>query len=170
MAPRRAPKAGKAAAPVNLAAPAWLKSAGPNLARKARVSTPGAANTGVRTELLLNDGDGVVENNATRWLNRGPLPHWIEFTWDQPVSVGAARIISGYYTGGGVTGAVEAFTLSWQDGSVWRELKTVRGNTLPAWSGTFPAATTTKVRLGITATREDTSRIWEVELYAPVAE
>jgi hypothetical protein len=167
---RRAPKAGKAAAPVNLATPAWLKSAGPNLARTARVTTPGTPNTGVRTELLLNDGDGVVENNATRWLNRAPLPHWIEFTWDQPVRVGAARIISGYYSGAGVTGAVEGFTLSWQEGAVWRELTTVRDNTMPAWSGTFPAVTTTKVRLGITATRENISRIWEVELYGPVTE
>jgi hypothetical protein len=167
---RRAPKSGKTPTPVNLAAPAWLKSAGANLARTARVTTPGAANTGLRTELLLNDGDGVVENNATRWLNRAPLPHWIEFTWDKPVRVGAARIVSGYYTDGGVTGPVEDFVLSWQDGPVWRELTTVRNNQLPAWSGTFPAAQTTRVRLGITATRENISRIWEVELYGPVTE
>lgn len=154
---------------IRAAAPAWLKEAGPNLARAAQVTTPGASTTGVRTELLLNDGRGLVEDNAGRWINRAPLPHWIEFTWAKPVRLGAARIISGYYSGGTVIASVEAFAFQWHDGNAWKAIPgaSVQDNKLPAWSGTFEAVETIRLRLGITATQDDISRIWEVELYAP---
>lgn len=166
---RRSPKSTKAAAPVALTAPAWLKMAGANLARTARVTIPGAPVEGVRTELLLNDGNGLVEDNGGRWVNRAPLPHWIEFTWPEPVNVGAARVISGYYTGQ-VVAPIEDFTFQWHDGSGWKDLPggNVRANKLPAWSGTFTAVETSRIRLGIHATKDDTSRIWEVEFYGPV--
>ena len=41
-------------------------------------------------------------------------------------------------------------------------------NTNPVWSGRFTSIETTRLRLTITATPGDISRIWEVELYAPV--
>jgi hypothetical protein len=157
--------------PGDFAAPAWLKAAGPNLARTARVTTPGAPPTGRQTALLLNDGNGLVTDNAARWLNRAPLPHWIEFAWDHTVRLGAARIISGYYHGGTVDAPIRDFTLQWHDGTTWKDIPgaAARDNRLPAWSGTFGAVETTRLRLGITATQDDTSRIWEVELYAPPA-
>jgi hypothetical protein len=35
-------------------------------------------------------------------------PHWIELAWDRPVKLGAARIISGYNSGGHIVGPLEA--------------------------------------------------------------
>lgn len=155
--------------PPALAEPAWLKNAGPNLARTARVSTPGAAAAGLRTEVLLNDGNGLVTDNTARWISKAPLPHWIEFAWDAPVRLGAARIVSGYFTGGAVIAPVRDFQFQWHDGIAWRDLPRAgaRGNDRPAWAATFDAVETRRVRLGITAAKDDTSRIWEVELFGP---
>ena len=153
------------------ASPLWLKTAGANLARTARVTISGAPPAGVRTELRLTDGNGRVEDNDARWINRAPLPHLIEFSWDTPVNVGAARLISGYYTGGKVEAPIQDFTLQWQDGTTWRDIPgaSIRDNTQPAWAGTFATTKTTRLRLCITATKDDTSRLWEVEFYAPPA-
>ena len=166
---RRPSTSASPAKPVNLTAPAWLKAAGANFARTARVTTPGAPKAGVQSELLLNDGNGLVEDNSARWINHAPLPHWIEFTWASPVRLGAARIISGYYSGGAVIAPVQDFTFQWHDGTAWKDIPgtAIKDNKLPAWSGTFNAVETTRIRLGITATKDDISRIWEVELYAP---
>ena len=157
------------AAPVNLAAPAWLKTAGANLARAARVTTCDATKSGGETQRLLNDGVARVEDNAGRWICRDPLPHWIEFTWDAPVRLGAARIISGYTSGGAVIEPIRDFTFQWHDGAAWKDIPgaAVKNNQQPAWAGTFDAVTATRLRLVITATKGDTSRIWEVEVYAP---
>jgi hypothetical protein len=154
---------------VNLPAPAWLKTAGPNLARTARVTIPGAPTGGVRTELLLTDGNGLVEDNAARWVNPAPLPHLVDFNWDSPVRIGAARIVSGYHRNGTVEAPIRDFSLQWHDGITWKDVPgaTIRGNTLAAWSRTFDAVDTSHLRLRITATPGDISRIWEVEFYAP---
>jgi hypothetical protein len=156
--------------PVRLVAPEWLKNAGVNLARSARITIPGAPQSGVKTELLLNDGEGLVENNSTRWVHRGSLPHWIEFTWEKPVLIGAARIISGYHADGAVTASVEDFVFQWHDGAGWKDIPSasIHDNGQPAWAGTFKPVQSTKLRLGITATKDAISRIWEVELYGPV--
>jgi hypothetical protein len=150
--------------------PAWLARAGANLARTARVATPGATAGGLQTAALLNDGNGRIDDNSARWVNRAPLPHWVEFAWDQPVRVGAARIISGYQHGGVVDSPVQGFRLQWHDGSGWRDIpgSEVRNNRQVDWSGTFGTVETRRLRLGVTATKDDTSRLWEVELYAPV--
>lgn len=168
---RRAARPATPLKQIALATPAWLKTAGDNLARTARVSISGAPTAGVRTELLLNDGNGRVEENEGRWIYREPLPHWIELTWPSAVRIGAARVISGYNSGGAVIAPVEDFAFQWHDGNEWKDISgaAIRGNKLPAWAGTFDAVQTTRIRLGITATQNDTSRIWEVELYAPPA-
>jgi len=159
----------KAPAPVRLAQPAWLRDAGPNLARTARVTTADASETGVRFELLLNDGRAAVQDNATRWLNRGPLPHWIEFTWDQPVELGAARIISGYNSGGAVEAPIRDFGFQWYGDGAWKDVLggVVSGNQSPAWAARFKPVYTARLRLGITAAKDGISRVWEVELYGP---
>jgi hypothetical protein len=153
----------------NLPVPEWLKEAGVNLARSARIATPGAPKSDVKTELLLNDGNARVEDNSARWIDKAPLPHWIEFTWDQPVRLGAARIVSGYFTGGAVVAPIRDFKFQRYDGTTWKDIPgaAVKDNKLAAWSGTFETVEIARLRLGITATQDDISRIWEVELYAP---
>lgn len=153
---------------VRLSVPDWLKSAGVNLARGASVSVPGASDAAVKSHLLLNDGIGKVDDNNTRWVQRAPLPHVVELRWDQPVELGAARTVSGYHTGQTVSAPIRDFSLEWFDGAVWRPmLSPVRHNTDPAWSARFPSVRTRAVRLTVTATQNDISRIWEIEFYAP---
>ena len=164
-------RARKAAPAVKSPPPSWLKDAGANLARTTRATTPGAQKGAVRTELLLNDGNGLVEDNNTRWISKAALPHHIEFTWEKPVRLGAARIISGYNHGGVLTGPLSDFTLQWHDGTAWQDIPDARvtANRQIAWSAPFTPVETTRLRLVITATPGGTSRIWEVELYAPPA-
>ena len=157
--------------PVNLAVPSWLKEAGDNFARTARVRTPDAPDTGIQTSLLLNDGNGNVQDNSARWVNRAALPHAIEFNWDKPVNLSATRIISGYYTGSSVVAPLSNFTLQWHDGTEWKDvLASVEANTNPAWAAVFPPVRTRQLRLLVTKTQNDISRIWEVEFYKPSTE
>jgi len=151
-----------------VSAPGWLAGAGPNLARAAEVSVPGGSQAG-HSPALLNDGKAEVTDNAGRWLSSGDPPHAVEFAWNEPVTLGAARIISGYYNSS-VYGAIGDFALQWHDGAEWKDVPgaTVKGNLDPYWSGTFPPVTTSKLRLWITETQIGVSRLWEVELYGPV--
>ncbi|MCP4783022.1 MAG: FAD-dependent oxidoreductase [Fuerstiella sp.] len=157
--------------PVRIATPSWLKEVGDNLARSARVSTPGTPTKGIQTSVLLNDGNGKVEDNSARWMNRANLPHTVEFTWDRPVELAAARIISGYYSGGTVIGPLQDFSLQWHDGTEWKNLlANVEANTNPAWSAQFSKVRTQRIRLLITKTVGNISRVWEVEFYGPSVE
>jgi hypothetical protein len=148
--------------PPAVAKPAWLATAGANLALTAKLSVPGGR--------LLNDGKADVADNSGRWVWEEELPHEIEFTWDKPVTVGAARIISGFYDGA-VIAPIGDFVLQWHDGVEWKEIPgaTAKGNRDPYWSRTFRSVTAAKIRLLVTKTHGDISRIWEVEFYGPVA-
>lgn len=149
--------------------PSWQANAGPNLARLAEASAPGGSSAGSSVR-LVNDGRADVTDNASRWLCNGPLPHALEFTWKEPVTVGAARIVSGYCDAT-VCGAISDFALQWHDGAEWKPIPraTVTTNLNPYWNGTFGPVTTPKLRLLVSKTRGDISRIWEVEFYGPVA-
>ena len=43
----------------------------------------------------------------------------------------------------------------------------VADNTDPAWSSQFPPIQTRRMRLLVTKTKDNISRIWEVEFYQP---
>ena len=105
-----------------LAQPKWLKKAGKNIARMAKVSASTGKADGIDQSVLLNDGNGKVEDNSARWLGKGNLPHIVEFQWDKPVEIGAARIISGRTNGARVLDAVSHFKLQHHDGETWREV------------------------------------------------
>jgi len=161
------PRPKTAFAPI-VSVPAWLAQAGPNLARAAEVSVPGDSREGC-SPALLNDGKIDGADNDGRWLSAPEVPHAIEFAWKEPVSIGAARIVSGYFTGT-VSAPISDFVIQWHDGAEWRDIPgaAVTGNQEPSWNRTFPPVKTAKIRLWITRTQIDISRIWEVELYGPV--
>ena len=158
--------------PVAIVQASWLGRAGQNLARSAAVSTTTSPKIdGVDRTILISDGNGKVEDNSARWLGRGALPHVIEFRWDQPVVLGAVRVISGWHNGTGVHSPVSHFTLQHHDGQTWQDaLPAVEGNKNPAWSATFAPATTKHVRFVITQAPDSISRLWEVEFYGPLQE
>ena len=158
-----------AAEPPRVATPRWLKQAGENLARAATVELGDDESGPVKTHLLLNDGNGKLEDNSGRWVYRRPLPHSVVFRWERAVEIGAARIVSGFYKAGRVTTPIEAFTLEYRDGDAWRTLgPPVSQNRSIDWGGTFPGIRTDAVRLSVAKTQNNISRIWEVEFYEPV--
>ena len=155
---------------VAIVRPAWLGRAGENLARRAEVSTTTSAKiNGIDRTVLLNDGYGKVEDNSARWLGKGALPHIVECRWDKPVEVGAVRMISGWHNGTGVHSPVSHFALQYHNGETWQDvLPAVEGNGNPAWSATFAPVKTDYLRLVITQTPDNISRLWEVEFYGPL--
>jgi len=160
---------GDAKSKIRIPEPDWLASAGDNLARSARADIDGEPADGVRQALLLNDGVAGLDDNSGRLVHRGPLPHVFELSWDQPVDLGAARVISGYSQDGTITAPLADFEILWLDGETWRPvLLPTKTNTHPAWSRTFAQIRTQRIRLVVTKTKDDVSRIWEVELYGPV--
>ena len=154
--------------PPVIVTPPWLKHVGNNVARTAKVTTPGAAAAAVDAVVLLNDGNGKIQDNSARWLGKGRLPHVVEFAWDKPTAVGAVRIVSGYYANDKVIEPIRDFELQWYDGAEWKNIpERARENANPAWAARFPAVHAKRLRLIINKTKDDVSRIWEVEFFEP---
>ncbi len=155
---------------VALSRPEWLGRAGKNLARLAKASTTTSARIdGVDRTVLLNDGNGKVEDNSARWLGKGSLPHVIEFRWDTTVELGAARLISGRYNGTRILDPVSDFKIQYHNGVTWQDaLPAVESNDSPDWSSTFAPVKTKQLRLVITRAPHNISRVWEIEFYEPL--
>ena len=154
---------------VRLLQPKWLGQAGRNLARMATASTnrPPPAD-GIDRTMLINDGNGKIEGDS-RWIGKGGMPHIIEFRWDKPVELGAVRIISGRYNGARVLDPITAFQIQQYEDGRWKDVGPgAGGNTEPVWAATFTPVKVDRLRLVITRTPHNLSRLWEVEFYAPV--
>ena len=148
--------------------PPYLKNAGRNLAPAATVTVLGTRDAAAPPSLIT---DGVIDTarNDLRWLSTPTVPHWVEFTWKTPQTIDLARIVSGYYSGGRPTDPIADFVLQHRDGSAWTDIPatTARGNRKIDWHATFRPVTTTRLRLLVTRTQMNISRIWEIELYGP---
>ena len=153
----------------NLSQPKWLDRAGKNLARIAKVNTNRPKTGGIDRTVLLNDGNGKIEDNSARWLGTGSMPHIIEYRWDEPVTLGAARMISGRYNGARILDPISNFKFQYHDGATWQDaLPAVKDNNKPVWSTTFAQVKTKHLRLVITRAPHNISRIWEIEFYHPL--
>ena len=144
-----------------------LGQVGDNVALKAKVTAPEPMVKG--TEKMINDGD-VSTDTSKRWVGKTPpLPHTIEFTWDKPQTIAAARILTGWARDGEIVDPLTDFTLQYHDGKIWKDIPggKVENNENPNWLTKFAPLTSSKMRLVITATPGNISRLWEVELYAP---
>ena len=165
---------GKSMRQVRLAQPKWLERVGKNLARTAKLSTNRSQKTdGVDRTVLLNDGNGKIEDNSARWIGKGTMPHIIEYRWDQEVDLGASRMISGRYNGARVLDPVSDFKIQYSDddGKTWKDaLPAVKKNEKPAWSATFAPIKTKHLRVVITGAPHNLSRLWEIEFYQPIGE
>ena len=142
---------------------------GPNVAPKAKVATSGDRVPEASPASLINDGQADVWQNAQRWLSTAEVPNWVELSWKEPVTITAARVISGYYCGGQVADPITDFVLQCHDGENWQDVPGTgtRGNTDVDWQRVFKPVTAKRVRLYVTASQIDISRIWEIELYEP---
>ncbi len=157
---------------VKLSQPKWLGRAGKNLARQAKVTTNRPLKSGdVDRTVLLNDGNGKIEDASARWLGKGSMPHIIEYKWKTPVELGATRIISGRYNGARVLDPISDFKIQYRDGKTWKDaLPAVTNNENPVWASTFAPVKTKHLRFVITRAPHNISRLWEIEFYQPLEE
>lgn len=150
--------------------PKWLETGGDNLARKAKVTASGSKQSDSNLPQLVNDGHARLADNDGRWLSQAAVPNWIELAWDEPQEISAARIVSGYcQSNGALVAPIESFVIQIPDGDDWQDVPrtATTQNTAVDWHARFEPVTTRRLRLLVTQTPGDISRIWEIEAYHP---
>jgi len=156
--------------PARLAPPAWLKTAGTNLARKAKVTVSSTHASGKYPAGRINDGKIVLDNNL-RWVSNSTVPHTAELSWDAAQTIGAVRIVNGWNDRRTIIGLLANFSLAYHDGAQWKDIPGAKAaaNNKADWHVKFAPVKTQRLRLTITATYGNTARIWEMEVYNPPA-
>ena len=156
--------------PVKLTPPEWIKTAGANLAATAKVAASSLYEGGQYPAKNLTDGKADIASNTGRWVSERTMPQHVELTWAKPQAIGAIRIVTGYFKGGGPGDPITDFVLQAHDGTGWKDIPGAKaaGNTKIDWHATFPPVQTARLRLLVTASPMDTARIWELEVYGPV--
>jgi hypothetical protein len=129
--------------------------------------SPDAANDGVTSSAGWSTGPlGGGWNDGTS----GIFPDWIAATWAQPVTFDRVTVYSLDSTAHpAAKNTLTDYDVQVQqaDGS-WLTVASVRGNTAGEITSTFPAVTTTGLRLSITDTADHTySRVVELEASVP---
>jgi hypothetical protein len=147
--------------------PAWIDSAGPNLARSAQVSVSGNYDEKQYPAANVNDGRFDVADNGLRWVSDQRLPGWVELAWDEPQTASAVRIVTGQAGGGEPKTPIREFVLQYHDGAEWRDVPGTKtaDNWEFDWNARFSPVTARRFRLLVTAAPGDLVRIWEFELY-----
>jgi len=151
-----------------LTPPDFAHDVGENVAREAKVDTSADYDLEAQPREMLNDGSANTYDNRARWLSAAQTPNWVELSWDEPHSITAARIISGYNYGGYRVGdPIHDFVLQWFDGDAWQDIPETQtqGNEDVDWQCRFRPVTSKRVRLLVEGAKGGISRIWEVELY-----
>ena len=120
---------------------------------------------------MINDGKAAASNNDLRWVSDANPPHRVELAWEQPQTIGAVRIVTGWNQGKRFVGMLEDFSLQYQDGQQWKDIPGAKatGNRRVDWSARFKPVRTQKIRLTVTAALGGLARIWEIEVYNPPA-
>jgi len=146
-----------------------LGNVGRNVARTAVVVTSGDKDPDCSPAALVHDGLADVRRNELRWLSHARTPNWVEFGWDRPQRIAAARVISGYCEGSQVVEPIESFVLQSFEAGDWQDVPgtDTAENREVVWQVTFDPITASRLRLLVRTTKIDVSRIWEVELYEP---
>ncbi len=152
---------------------AWLEGAGANLARHARVSVSSDYDSAKYPKSHINDGQWDVTKSDLRWLSSdAAIEDYVVFEWDRPQTISAARIVSGWFDGRRAGNPIADFALQYYDGGAWRDIAgaAVTNNRQVKWLGKFDAVKSDRIRLVITKTPGDISRLWEVEFFHPKAD
>ena len=148
--------------------PIWLKNAGDNLAKNAKVTVSSLYKKSNYPASNINDGRYDLANNAGRWVSDGDdTQHWVTFEWEKPVKINAVRILTGQAGGGSPTTPINDFSLQYIRPSRWIDIPgtKVTDNQQCDFGCKFPEVEVKQVRLLITLTHENLARLWEVEFY-----
>ena len=145
--------------------PAWIKTAGTNLARSAKVTVSSCLAPKYKAS-NINDGK-IAFGMDDRWVSDSNFPHTVELAWETPQTIGAVRIVTGWKSGARIIGMLEDFSLQYHDGSDWKDIPgaKAKGNKLADWHAKFKPVETKRLRLTITAALKNLARIWEMETY-----
>ena len=157
--------------PAPPAAPAWLGAAGANLARAAQVSVSGNYDLNQYPISNINDGRISYSDNQLRWVSDDAEPDTVELAWDQPQTIGAVRLVTGQAGGNeGPKTPITSFVLQYHDGTGYRDIANTKidNNEAADWHARFPDISTDRLRLVVTRTPGNLTRIWEFEVYGPV--
>ena len=151
----------------------WLDNIGPNAALSAEVTVSSYYDPDTYPAENINDGLFDTTDNSLRWLSSADsIPDYIEFTWPEPQYISASRIISGWYNNDSVVDPITDFTLQYHDDQLWCDIPeaVVAYNARSEWASKFPPVRTDRIRLVVSKTPDDISRIWEIEFYHPIAD
>jgi hypothetical protein len=154
--------------PVTAKQPDWLPKAGKNFARDAKVAVSSTRAEGGYNAKYINDGKFDFNSNTERWVSVvSEGEHWIELNFDEPVSINAVRILSGYRDSGNLRDPITNFTLQRKDGTRWVDIPGTKAekNTFADFGSRFDQVTGNAFRLLVTETPNNSARIWELELY-----
>jgi hypothetical protein len=164
VAPPAVPRSG-----LKTSQPSWLKNAGKNFARCAKVTVSSVHSSGLYPATNVNDGIYDLANNAARWVSdKNDTQHWVTFEWEKPVKINAVRIISGQAGDGSPKTPINDFVLQrTSDANKWDNIEetVVIGNEQCDFGCKFPKTEVKQLRLLITTTPENIARIWDVEFY-----
>jgi hypothetical protein len=152
--------------------PPWLADAGENLARAAEVSVSSYHDPQQYPARNINDGRFDYADNRLRWVSGDETPGTVELAWETVQQIGAVRIVTGYAAGAaGPRDPIADFVLQYHDGREYRDIEATRttGNESVDWHARFPAVTTARLRLVVTLSPDNRSRIGQIEAYGPVA-
>ncbi|GHT30548.1 pyridine nucleotide-disulfide oxidoreductase [Planctomycetales bacterium] len=141
----------------------WTKTAGPNLARKAKVAVSSEHESEEYPGKFLNDGRAVTTSNGSRWVSRSEQNPWATLTFDKPVRVNGFQMISGQAH---LKTVVNDFVLQYEKDGKWIDIpgSAVVGNENFYVDRRFNSVEAAAFRLWITKT-PGYARVWELELY-----
>jgi hypothetical protein len=148
----------------------WFERAGRNLARDAEISVSSNYDAGLYPKENINDGRCNTKDNSLRWLSSASdLPDYITFSWPEPRTISAVRIISGWFDGDQAKDPISRFKLQYHQDAGWEDVEGLRitRRARVELVSTFPAVKSDRLRLAVTGTSGNISRIWEVEFYHP---
>jgi hypothetical protein len=151
--------------------PEWIDTAGPNLARSAKATATSAYTRANYPVTNVNDGRVSYTDNRLRYVSGEENPTHVELTWENPQTISATRIVTGQSGGPWPHTPIIDFVIQYHDGDDYRDIPQtiINGNESPDWHTRFEPITTTKLRLTVTKTPGDLTRIWEWEVYHPPA-
>ncbi len=151
----------------------WPEKIGPNMGPAATVIVSSNYNASTYPKSNLNDGKADISTNSTRWLSSGSsIPDTIDYIWSTPRWISACRIISGYKNGSVWQDPIGGFKFQTYQNGAWIDIPDsgALSNTQIKWFGTFRPIQSDRIRLLVSTTNIDISRIWEIEYYHPIAD
>ncbi|MBR0239369.1 MAG: FAD-dependent oxidoreductase [Thermoguttaceae bacterium] len=147
--------------------PKWLPTAGVNYALTAKVKASAEYGRGMYPATRINDGNADLTNNESRWVGGSDTEDtWVEFTWKEPVTINACRIVTGRFYEGRLVDPVGSFKLQLFQNGRWVDIpKAGIGENAACDIGVqFDDVTTNRLRLFIN-TPGFLGKVWELELY-----